>query len=472
MSTTLYDYWYSHPDIWFNATPKQDFEIYVLFNNYTPTNLIEEIIFYDQIQRHISRYLNIAYSKKYLDKAVKISNQCIKSLDTFSEQEIVFILLPLRHSEIKENIERCLVIIKNLINTNQHPLYIRFYKATLKDVAKIRIPVQPIPSETWNYFDLLDKKCTFNPRSKEIFTDNFLKIKFPQSRLIVSVSGGVDSMVCLYLAKNVFRLNPVAVMINYCNREQCDREVSMVSWFCHRLQIPLYVRHITEITRTRDNMRAFYENYTKSVRFNTYKQVMGQTNIPVILGHNLDDVEENIFRNIQKKRNLHNLRGMTESSIIMDVTICRPLLDISKTQIYEMASKYNVPYLQDSTPKWSERGIMRNQILPHIPRDMLIGHLKLAEYMTDMYDAVKTNVDSMNIVKTNDSYVFSDPMNDSIAFWDILFQKLKLKISRKSLEHFINIRKIRKRKTKKYKIMLNHNIYVIVNNSQIHIIQK
>ena len=75
-------------------------------------------------------------------------------------------------------------------------------------------------------------------------------------RVIVGLSGGVDSMVCLYLAKYAFPdKNVKAISINYANRQEQYLEIDMVNNFCQKLEIPHYVREITEIKRTRDSDR-------------------------------------------------------------------------------------------------------------------------------------------------------------------------------------------------------------------------
>ena len=59
-----------------------------------------------------------------------------------------------------------------------------------------------------------------------------------------------------------------------------------------------------------------------------------------------------------------DLSGMTESSITNNVLVWRPLLQHVKQEIYDFAHKYGVPYFKDSTPSWSTRGKLRNQLIP------------------------------------------------------------------------------------------------------------
>jgi tRNA(Ile)-lysidine synthetase-like protein len=189
-------------------------------------------------------------------------------------------------------------------------------------------------------------------------------------KLCVSLSGGVDSMVLLHALKmyqnrtrnfktvNHFKL--CAVHINYNNRDTCNEEVKFVECFCKSLDIPIEIRHITEMTRQRDHTRHDYEEITRNIRFLMYKQ----QECPILLGHNYEDTIENLISNIASKRKYSNLKGMTDESIEREVLILRPLLDVSKKNIYNYAKTHQIQHLPDSTPKWSRRGKLRDHIIP------------------------------------------------------------------------------------------------------------
>ena len=62
--------------------------------------------------------------------------------------------------------------------------------------------------------------------------------------------------------------------------------------------------------------------------------------------------------------NLLDLEVMKPISKIHGVNLYRPFLGFKKQVIYDFAHKYGVPYFLDTTPKWSKRGKMRNEIFP------------------------------------------------------------------------------------------------------------
>lgn len=190
------------------------------------------------------------------------------------------------------------------------------------------------------------------------------------NKLCVSLSGGVDSMVLLHCLhkfqqktqnfKTTTHFKLYAIHINYNNRETCQEEVKFVENYCDTLGIKLQVRNITDITRNSNSTRQEYEEITRNIRFDTYKT----QNCPILLGHNYEDTIENLISNIASKRKYYNLKGMKSKIVERDVLILRPLLNISKLDIYEYAKEYNIEHLPDSTPKWSRRGKLRDHVIP------------------------------------------------------------------------------------------------------------
>ena len=106
--------------------------------------------------------------------------------------------------------------------------------------------------------------------------------------------------------------------------------------------------------------RNFYERETHKLRFEQYRKLQ----CPILLGHNYDDILENIITNISSSSHKDNLKGMSEISEINNVCLYRPMLNISKKDIIAYAKRTNIPYLKDSTPTWSRRGKLRDTVIP------------------------------------------------------------------------------------------------------------
>jgi len=182
---------------------------------------------------------------------------------------------------------------------------------------------------------------------------------------VVSLSGGVDSMVLLsvlhYLRKKV-----IAIHINYNNRTESTQEELFLKEWCGFNDIILYTKQITHITRD-SSKRSDYEGITKDIRFTLYREIMRLHHVDcILLAHHKDDTIENIFTNICRGRSILNLAVLKESSVIQDVCIKRPLLNVYKSEIYDFAHEHDVPYFKDTTPLWSIRGMYRNILFPKL----------------------------------------------------------------------------------------------------------
>ena len=330
------------------------------------------------------------------------SSNEIKSIFNFNEKYIMditpelltFILMPLKHSNIVHHwpfMKRTLIKFKY----TDHPALFRFYKDTVKKVTIknnnvcIIDPENPdIGEDKWD--DITDflppsfknislsfKECVDNKSSwvnnplviiVKDFLDEFLSKNDHNPMITISLSGGVDSMVITFIVRLIQKIEMTcpftfqATHINYLNRDESEKESRFVRWFCNQIGVPIFIRTIHEIQR-RDNNRDFYETLTRTIRFDLYKKLPTnplQDNSFIVLGHNHDDIIENIWTNFAKGNYLFNLKKMISVDLQEDVVILRPLLNTKKDLIYSFSTEFNIAYLCNTTPEWSNRGKMRN----------------------------------------------------------------------------------------------------------------
>ena len=284
----------------------------------------------------------------------------------------------------------------------------------------------------------------------------------------------VDSMVCLYLARHCFPDADIkAISINYANRPEQSIEIDMVNYICQKLNVKHYVRVISEIQRVRDSHREFYETVTREIRFASYRNVIGDnTNVQVILGHNQDDTLENIFSNIKKGINYDNLFGMEHNSVEKDVCVCRPLLNIAKKDITKFAHDHNIPYTYDSTPSWSERGRLRDILIPSVrsfDANMIPGIIQMATNFKEIYEVYEKSIPKIKRVNNEICAVYLNSEIYILDYWKKILTNVALEfkipfISNKSINHMITQLKINRRKNDEIsRIILSKHLLVIVN---------
>jgi tRNA(Ile)-lysidine synthetase-like protein len=435
----IYNFWFDNQSYWFGCHTEFDNLIRykykrILLDQLQDNNLYQypnhqkiiftKILLCDQFSRHIFRN-NKETISLYDIKANELFTKydILNNIEKYEKpEERCFLLMPLRHSFELKNIYICLELIHKWIQEHYHKIYERFIKASCKKIyelnkekiihynsSNLNINSNLNNNTQISYENILDKNAYQNLNNlQKINKDNKLKQLFEKNmkqyiknnclKITVSISGGVDSCVCLYLLhdyiesrtnqKNninfTFQIN--AFMVNYTNRYEQNIEKEFVNDFCNKLNMPFYVRNITELKRTTLKDRAFYEQYTKNIRYDCYKNL---GNI-IILGHNLDDCMENIINNIKKNINYNNLKGMEifQEEKENNVSIFRPLLDIKKQEILEFAHKHNIPYAYDSTSSLCERGKIRDQFIPFInnyDKNIYSGLLELSNNYYEIY---------------------------------------------------------------------------------------
>ncbi len=190
---------------------------------------------------------------------------------------------------------------------------------------------------------------------------------------IVSLSGGVDSMVTLAILIHLQKTHKFRIYtasIDYCLRKESADESEFLIAYTKMFGIKSYVSYVHGVSRKKDDSgsRSEFEEESRNLRFNTYKKIIEDNGLDsdcgVFVGHHQDDTIENIFTNSMKGGNLLDLPVMKSESKIHGINIYRPFLNYRKDQIYAFAHEFNVPYFLDTTPKWSRRGKMRNEIFP------------------------------------------------------------------------------------------------------------
>lgn len=169
------------------------------------------------------------------------------------------------------------------------------------------------------------------------------ELKIPtDDRLVVSVSGGVDSMVLLSILKEgPYKL--AVVHFNHLKRDQSVIEKDLVQSYCKTHDIPFYYYKI----KVKDGN---FHHQAHLLRTYYLNEVARLYKTPYILtAHHLDDLFESILIKITRGSNLLGYSGMQVYHDDGHHIYIKPLLYSSKKDIIEYAKKFDVPYLEDES---------------------------------------------------------------------------------------------------------------------------
>lgn len=462
----FYDEWFNNPSWWFDK--KKEYDDYItqkygeLLNIEIELNtnklILVQIIIFDQLSRHIYRYEQGKHIiEYYLQKSLNLVNNYIDDntfIDSLTDQELIFLLLPLRHSHDINNIKKSLNISWSRIETTSNKEFMKkFINATYSNINTTNQKLLICKREDNYDFEIF--RNILENYDKEVIADKFLynikgNFEIIPENFIISLSGGVDSMVTSYILQKLRPdQNINALMINYCNRDESSKEVEFVSTWCKLLNINLYVREIKEINRPKCmkyELRNIYESYTKNVRFNSYRELwrmLEYNGLPnIILGHNKDDMFENILTNITAQTKYENLAGMNMVSCIDNIIFLRPLLNVYKNDIITYAKVHHINNLVNSTPTWSMRGQIRNNIIPVLSQwnnNSINGIFAIADHMKEMNMILENNVEKVyKKLIVNGKLILGEIDYDEISTYNLFWKLLLSKILKNNNEWIAN----------------------------------
>jgi tRNA(Ile)-lysidine synthase len=191
-------------------------------------------------------------------------------------------------------------------------------------------------------------------------------------RVVAAISGGVDSMVMLYLlneARKDFGLSLIVGHVNHGLRpDESKKEAELVEQESTRLGLPFEYGQFDarEFSRTAG---LSLQDGARRIRLHFFNTLLLKYEArKIALGHNADDQVETILLRLFRGSGLKGLKGMLP---IREGGVIRPLLEAWRMEIESFARENKIPYLTDSSNL--KRDYLRNRIrldlIPLIERE-------------------------------------------------------------------------------------------------------
>lgn len=184
----------------------------------------------------------------------------------------------------------------------------------------------------------------------------------PEDKVLLAVSGGVDSMVLLHLFHKAGFDSGVA-HCNFCLRAaESDADETLVRNTAASLGIPFF--------RKSFDTSAYAEKHGISVQmaardlryawFQTLAASQGYTLIAT--AHHLEDSFETVIHNLTRGTSVSGLRGIKPQNEM----VIRPLLDFTKDEIEQWARQNDIAWREDASNKevYYKRNFIRHQVTP------------------------------------------------------------------------------------------------------------
>lgn len=217
------------------------------------------------------------------------------------------------------------------------------------------------------------------------FLMNEVGIKYGDS-IVVGVSGGPDSMALLHLMssiKKVIDIEVVCAHVNHNVRKESSSEKVFVEKFCLNHGI------IFESMKIEDYGDDNFHNEARSKRYNYFGNIVKKYGAKYLLtAHHGDDLIETILMRIVRGSTLRGYSGFSKIVKFEDYTILRPLINVTKDEIFEYNKNNNIAFVQDASNQKDvyTRNRFRKYIVPEFKKEDPNVHNKFYKFSTTLLE--------------------------------------------------------------------------------------
>lgn len=186
------------------------------------------------------------------------------------------------------------------------------------------------------------------------------------SRLLLAVSGGVDSMVMARL----FREAAIDHAIAHCNfslrGEESDGDEKFVSAYAREHDIPFFAERFNTLGHAAAK-KISVQMAARELRYEWFGTLVTREGLDAVaVAHNLNDNAETFLINLIRGTGLSGLTGMSPSHD----RIIRPLLFASREEIAAFASEKKISFREDSSNSQVKytRNRIRHNVIPEMEK--------------------------------------------------------------------------------------------------------
>jgi tRNA(Ile)-lysidine synthase len=184
----------------------------------------------------------------------------------------------------------------------------------------------------------------------------------PSDKLLLAVSGGVDSMVLLHLLTSLgYRIG-----VAHCNfqlrGEESSADALFVKSTAEKWNVPFFVKQF-ETKEEAERRGESIQMAARTLRYSWFEEIRAENGFDFILtAHHQNDVVETVIFNLVKGTGLTGLHGILPKR----EKIVRPLLFARKEELEHIAIEHHLVWREDSSNASDKyaRNLLRNQIIP------------------------------------------------------------------------------------------------------------
>ena len=241
---------------------------------------------------------------------------------------------------------------------------------------------------------------------------NLIKTRFPYvcgSKLLLAVSGGIDSVVLAHLC-HAAKLDFSIAHCNFNLRgEESDSDENFVVDLADAFQVEIFTQRF-DTQKYAKNNGVSIQMAARELRYEWFEELKNTLHFDFILtGHHANDNLETFLINFLRGTGPEGLSGIKDKN----QDLIRPMLQFSQTEIENFAIKNNIQWREDSSNASDKyiRNKIRHQIVPILEElnpQLLDSFARTQEHLRESLDLVEDYISLLypKIVK-KDAYGYS-----------------------------------------------------------------
>lgn len=202
----------------------------------------------------------------------------------------------------------------------------------------------------------------------------------PKDKLLLAVSGGIDSVVLVELCKQA----GFDFAIAHCNfqlrGEESDRDEQFVKKLAEKYKVPCFIKNF-DTKKIAGQQKTSIEETARNLRYEWFEEIVnGQWSmvnekskelihhssfaIHILTAHHADDTIETVLMNFFRGTGIKGLRGIQPKN----GKVIRPLLFARRKELEAFVKEHQLEFVTDTTNFENEytRNFFRNKVLPAV----------------------------------------------------------------------------------------------------------
>lgn len=217
-----------------------------------------------------------------------------------------------------------------------------------------------------------------------------------ENRVLLTISGGIDSMVMAYL----FHEWKYDFAIAHCNfqlrGEEANKDQKLVEETAKKYNVPFYTINF-ETKKYAEEKKISIQMSARELRYAWFEKIRKEHNFDfIVTAHHKDDVIETFLINLARGTGIKGLTGIKPKN----GNIIRPMLFANRTEIAEFCNEKNIAFREDASNQetYYARNFIRKNIITEFEKiypTFRNNLIHTSEHLKDAENVLKSEVEKV-----------------------------------------------------------------------------